>query len=411
MTVLDQRPAAFAGIVARAKGILLEPRTEWLKIDAEPATIGGIYTGYVVQLAAIGPVCTAIRGLVFGYGIAGFTYRPSIGTVLSQAVLHYVLSLIGVFVMALIIDALAPTFGGQRNRVQALKVSAYSWTAAWIVGVFGLLPYLGFLGILGLYSFYLLYLGLPRLMKAPEAKAIGYTVVVVISAIVLYAVVGIIGARLMGFGDLMPTRSAAVESGTGALTGSGSGTINLPNGSHVDVAKLQGVVNQLGAMAKQMDGSQPAGTPATGASGQAIPAVSTDALKALLPASLPGGFARTETQTGKAFGGTNAEATYRSGNRTMTLSVTDMAAAGSLATLAGAFGVESDHETATGFEKVGRVDGQLTIQQYDRTSQNGKYSVMVGDRFLVDAEGTVDSFDSLKSAVASVGPDRLLTLK
>ena len=38
---------------------------------------------------------------------------------------------------------------------------------------------------------YLLYLGLPVLMKAPAEKALGYTAVVIIAAIVLFLIVGL----------------------------------------------------------------------------------------------------------------------------------------------------------------------------------------------------------------------------
>ena len=92
--------------------------------------------------------------------------------------------------MALIIDAFAPAFGGQKSRIQALKVSAYASTAAWCAGIFALVPPLSFLGILGLYSLYLLYSGLPVLMKAPQEKAAGYTALVVVCAIVLFAMIG-----------------------------------------------------------------------------------------------------------------------------------------------------------------------------------------------------------------------------
>lgn len=412
MTVLEQPPAAYAGLVARVKAILLSPRAEWVKIEAEPATMGGIYTGYVLPLAAIGPVCGLIGGLVFGYGIAGFHYRPSIGGALTQAILHYGMSLIGVFVMALIIDALAPSFGGRRGGVQALKVAAYSSTAGWLVGIFALIPSLSVLGLLGIYSLFLLFLGLPRLMQAPETKAIGYTVVVILVAAVLYVIIGVIGYKLIGFGAMGEMHADAVPAGasTSTAAGTASGTLSLPNGGQLDMGKLQAAVGQLGAVAKQLDAS---GQP--GAAGQAgaapVTAVSSDALKALLPASLPGGFARTETQTGTAFGGADAEATYQNGSKTLKLSVTDLASAGSLATLAGAFGIESNKETATGFDKVGKVDGRLTVQQFDTASHAGKYSVMLADRFLIDAEGTVGSFDDLKNAVAAIGPDRVLALK
>ena len=125
------------------------------------------------------------------------SYRPPIGTVLSSAIVTYLMTLGGVYVLALIIDALAPNFGGTANQVQALKVAAYSSTASWVAGIFGLIPALGWLGILGLYSLYLLYLGLPILMKAPPEKAAGYTGVVIIAAILLFLVVGLVAGTFM----------------------------------------------------------------------------------------------------------------------------------------------------------------------------------------------------------------------
>ena len=110
---------------------------------------------------------------------------------------QYIGALAGTFVLALVIDALAPTFGGQKSQIQALKVAAYSSTASWVVGVFMLLPALAWLGVLGLYSLVLLFLGLPVLMKVPQDKAVGYTVVVIVCAIVVYAVVGGITATLV----------------------------------------------------------------------------------------------------------------------------------------------------------------------------------------------------------------------
>ena len=41
------------GLVDRARDILMKPKDEWAVIDREPATIGGLYTGYVMILAAI----------------------------------------------------------------------------------------------------------------------------------------------------------------------------------------------------------------------------------------------------------------------------------------------------------------------------------------------------------------------
>lgn len=191
---------ASSSLVTRVKNILMTPRAEWPRIDAEPATVGGIYASYVAILAAIGPVASLIGQQVFGYSMFGITYKPPIGYSIAQAVLTYVLSLVGIYVIALIIDALAPSFGGTKDNLKAFKVAAYSWTAAWIAGIFGIIPMLGILAILGLYSLYLLYLGLPVLMKVPQDKAIGYTVVIVVAAIVLWFIIAaIVGALVASF--------------------------------------------------------------------------------------------------------------------------------------------------------------------------------------------------------------------
>jgi uncharacterized membrane protein (Fun14 family) len=184
-------------LMDRVKGILLTPKKEWPVIDAEQASVGGLYTGYIIPLAAITPIASIIGWSVFGMTVPFVgSIRLPIGYAVRNAVIQYILALVGVYVLALIIDALAPTFGGQKNQVQALKVAAYSYTAAWVAGVFMLFPTLGIIILLAsLYCLYLLYLGLPVVMKAPQDKAVGYTVVVVLVAIVLWIVIGVITAR------------------------------------------------------------------------------------------------------------------------------------------------------------------------------------------------------------------------
>ena len=181
------------------------PRVSGAVIDAEPATIGGIYTSYVVILAAIGPLAGLIGQQVFGYSAFGVSYKPPMGWSIGMAVIGYLMALVSCYVSALIIDALAPSFGGTKDMVKAFKVAAYSATAAWLAGIFGIIPMLAMLSIVGLYSLYLLYLGLPRLMRVAEDKAVGYTVVVIVVQIVLYVVVAFIVGALVGafFGAAM----------------------------------------------------------------------------------------------------------------------------------------------------------------------------------------------------------------
>lgn len=181
-------------LVERVKNILLSPKTEWPTIAGETTDVKTLYTSYVMILAAIPAVATFI-----GYSLIGMSipmvgsYRVPIGSGLAGAIVQYGLALVGVYVMALIIDALAPSFGGEKNLNQALKTTAYSYTAAWVASVFHMIPGLGILSIVGLYSFYLLYLGLPVTMKAPQEKAVGYTAVAVICGIVLMFIFSAIG--------------------------------------------------------------------------------------------------------------------------------------------------------------------------------------------------------------------------
>lgn len=173
-------------------------------------------TGWVVPLAAIGPVAGLIGGLVFGYG--GF-YRPSVTMAVTMAIIGYAMALLCVFLLAKIIDALAPTFGGQKNDVQAMKVAAYSSTAGFLAGIFQIIPALALIGaLLGLYGLYLLYLGLPRLMKAPEDRAMSYTIVTVVVAIVLFIVAGAVTGALTS--ALMPRPTVTFGSDGVVVTGS-----------------------------------------------------------------------------------------------------------------------------------------------------------------------------------------------
>jgi hypothetical protein len=182
-------------LVVRAKGILLDPQTEWRTIAAEPASPAVLITGYVAILAAIPAVCGFIGTSIIG--IAG--YRTPFFAGLLSAILGYVISLAGVFIVAFVIDALAPTFGGRKDFIGAMKVAAYAPTAAWLASVFTALPVLAILAALGLYSLYLFYVGLPILMRAPRERALGYFLAVMVGVIIVWAIILFLPGRLFGF--------------------------------------------------------------------------------------------------------------------------------------------------------------------------------------------------------------------
>lgn len=376
-----------AAIVSRVKGILLKPAEEWPVIAAEAASIQDVFLGYVVPLAAIGPICRFVHGQVFGWGAFGFSYHPGLVGGLAQLVVSYVLGLVGLFVMALIADTLAPKFGGQADRTKATKLIAYGATAGFVAGVFQLIPGLAVLGLLGLYSFYLFYVGAEPLMGVPKDKALTYTAVTLLCAVVLMVVVSAVTmpvVRLFGGGAVL-----------GGLDGAGdvSGKVGLPGGGSIDV----GQTNQLAA---QMQGAAPGKKPPVD------PAV----LQGLLPSSI-GAYQRTAIES-SAMGqvGSAADGTYTSGSNSYHLKVTDMAAMGALAGLGAAYGVQDSKQDADGYEKTGTVDGHMQSEAWHKSSSSGKFGVIVGNRFSIDAEGSAGSIDDLKAAVAAVDQGRLSSM-
>jgi hypothetical protein len=177
-------------LVERVKAIILTPKTEWPVIAGEPGDAGYLFSNYVAILAAIPAVCGFIGAVLIG--------APIIFALIG-AVVEYVLAFVAVYIVAWIVNFLAPTFSSQKSFASALKLTVYSQTPVWLVGVFRLIPALSFLGILGLYGLYLLWLGLPPLMKTPPEKSIWYTITTVVVAIVvtivILAILAVIGLR------------------------------------------------------------------------------------------------------------------------------------------------------------------------------------------------------------------------
>jgi hypothetical protein len=188
---------AFMNLVERVKAILLTPKTEWAAIEGEPGDPQFLFTNYVAILAAIPAVCRFIGMSVVGLNMPMVgTYRVGVVSGLAGAIVQYILTFVIVYVMALIIDGLAPTFGGIKSQPSALKLAVYSMTPVWLAGIFSLIPGLAVLGILGLYGLYIFWLGAPILMKTPEDKSIAYTAAVVVCGIVISVVFGAIVAAI-----------------------------------------------------------------------------------------------------------------------------------------------------------------------------------------------------------------------
>ena len=189
-------------LVERVKNILLSPATEWETIKKEEYMISDLFTQYALKLAAI----PAISGLI-GFTLFGRAfYNPSFGSNIKWAIGTYIMSLVGIVIVAFIIDLLAPTFGSKKHLPTSMKVAVFAYTAAWVGGVFSLIPALSILGaIASIYSLVLLYKGMQIVKEVPQSKMVGYFVLVIIGAIVVSMVTGAIMASLAyGSRAMMP---------------------------------------------------------------------------------------------------------------------------------------------------------------------------------------------------------------
>lgn len=407
-------------LIERAKNICLSPKTEWEVISAETTETQALMLGYVAPLAAIGAVAGFVGNSIIGHSSFFLgNYRTPIFMGLGIAVLTFVMAFVAVFVLSLIINALAPTFGGEKNSAQALKVAVYSYTPAWIVGIFYLIPGLSILAVLGLYALYLLYLGLPKLMKSPEDKAIGYTAVVVICAIVLSIVIGVLTTCIGGAGML-------ASGALGGMSGRSSGS-DIVVDKDSPIGKLQDFSKSMEAAGKKMETAEKSGdqaaqmAAATGAlgallgGGKNVEAIGVDQLKTFIPDTLAGLAKKSSKAEKNGMAGlmvSKAEATYGDDSgKSIELELSDTGGASGLMGLAASMNVQGEKEDQYGSEKTTKVNGRMITEKVSKNGGANEYSVVVGGRFVVSAKGRGLSIGDVRNAVTSMDLAKLESMK
>jgi hypothetical protein len=415
-------------LIERVPSILLRPKQTWPAIAAEPADVATIYSRYVVILAAIPAICGFIGWTLVGGGAFGVSIRLPIATALMQMILGYLLSLVAVYLIALIVNALAPTFGGTKDMVAALKVVAYGSTAGFLGGVFSLLPSLALLGLVAsLYSIYLIYTGLPVLMRCPPEKAGAYTAVVIVCAILAMIVLGAVSSLFVNRG---PMGFGATTVGVPALpgaTGGGDVQIKTPDGATVTInpSGLADMAKRMEEASKQMQSAQKSGDSAAAgkAMGEILGAVTGSGstapiapaeLKAMLPESI-GDMKRTsiEAQGGEAMGisASSAKASYAGGDRRAELTITDTGGLAGLATMAGWANMTVDKESDGKVEKVYKDGARTVHEEYRKDGSHGEMAVILANGVIVAAEGSRVDMAALKGMVQGIDLAKLEATK
>ena len=401
-------------IVERVKNIIMTPKTEWDVIAGEATQPKDLVITYVLPLAALAAIAGFIGTVVIGsffFGHLSFVWG------LVALAWHLIMSVVSVFVIGFVIDALAPNFGGQKNFNQAIKVAAYSYTPGFIGGLFTIIPILGgFVGLLfALYGLYVMYLGLPKLMKNPEDKTVIYELVVIVVAIVIYMVIAMVGGMMTGgamlgaaaiSGANMPVRTYSRDSAAGKLDEFAKKMEEA--GKKMEAAQKSGDPN------KQMEAAMATlGTAMSG--GKGVEPVQIDALKPFVPENfvgLPRKDMRTERGGAAGFVTAKAEGVYNDeAGKNAQLSVVDTGGMAGLMGVAAWMNVQGERENADRRESTHK-EGKRFVheEQNKRDGGTSKYTVVLNDRFIVEARGNVD-FAKLKSAVNGLDLGKIESLK
>jgi hypothetical protein len=409
-------------LVTRAKNICLTPNTEWPVIAAEATPPGTLITEYVVPLAAVTAVAGFIGGSIIGTSLGFFgSYRTPIMTGLIFAVVAFIMMIVGCFVVAFVVNALAPTFGGEKNSNQALKVVVYSYTPAFIAGVLRIMPIMGaLLGFLAaLYGLYLLYLGLPKLMKVPQEKSIAYTVVVVVCTIVLYGVVTLASGIVIG--------GAAIGTGMmgGGLSGrSSSSDVQFDKNS--PLGKLQDLGNKLEESNKKIEAAQKSGdTNAQAAAaidalgtllggGKRVDPIGIDELKPFVPDTFAGLSRKSSNVAKNGMAGimvSKAEATYGDGaSKNVRLEITDTGGMSGMVGFVSWMGMTEEKDSEFSSERTRKVNGRFVHEKISKNGGDNQFGIVLGDRFIVEASGNVTP-DQLRAGLDSLDLGKLEAMK
>jgi hypothetical protein len=432
-------------ILNRITRILLSPKAAWTTIEGERTPPARLFSGYVAPLTLLAVMITFVHVAVIGVSLPfGGTLRIPLMAAITHAVVQFVMGLIGVGLISLIVNLLAPTFGGQRDSHKALQVAAYSLTPAYLSVLFGLLPSFGTLLSLlaGLYGIYVLCLGLPVMMRSKADKAASYTAAVVICTIILGIILGAVSAavgigRAHGLGAFSASQDREVsdKEAAAAVANTLGSILGTDKKGEAGIASALSNLAQSGQQLEHnraMTASQARGevtSPASDTSqGEANPLAATAGLvtalggalggprrhepvdfhqlEALLPAALPGmSRMHVEGNTNQALGvrGTSATATYRgNGAASVQIHIADATAVSGLVDLASSLSANSSSESDSGYEKVVRIGGRPVHEKYDRNAEHGEISILVAKRFEVDVTGNGVAMDELQEVLSVI---------
>jgi hypothetical protein len=422
MDTPDNTASSRIRLVDRVQAMLLRPKETWAQVAAEAHDARTIYRDYLVYLAAVPAIASFIGMSLVGMGAMGVSFRVPVLNGLAHMLVGFVLTLVVIYGVALIADALAPSFNGEKDLPSALRLVAYGSTAGLLGGVFQILPALSVLGFLAaLYSIYLFYTGVTVMMKVPQDKALPYTAVLVVCSLVAAIVVGMLSVTLTG---------AGIGGGMhmGGSPGQGDVEIRLPGTEiRIDTGKLEEAGRKMEEASKRMEEAQAKGDgqaagkalgemmgAMTGA-GQGGQPFAPELMQQALPDRLLGMErtaieARTDAAMGMSLSRVTAE--YSSAQARVEVGLQDIGAVPALAMAMGAWaGSTINRETRDEVERVFQRDGITFKEAYRKDGGRAELTGLLPNGVLVELSGDSVDIEGLREAWRGIDVARLAALK
>ena len=189
--------------IAHVFGLLTSPNDTWKKISEEDNTISGHLLGYVLILAAIGPIAGYFGTTVFGWQIGTReAVKLSHESALIISVMYYFMTIFAVIGLGMLAQWMAKTYKGACIIGRAISLAGYTATPIFLIGFVEIYPILWVNLVIGLpalaYTVYLLYSGVPIMMKISDDK--GFLMSSALLGLGMVALVSMMGAMAIAWG-------------------------------------------------------------------------------------------------------------------------------------------------------------------------------------------------------------------
>jgi len=186
-------------LVQRVINIITKPKQEWEVIATEQPDTMKLIGGYAFILALIPALSAFIKYGIIGMSFMGYTSR-SIASGIQTGLIQLLSAVIGVYLLAWVIDLLAPSFDSQKNFGRSLQLAVYASTPQWVAGILLLLSTTMsmLIMLISLYAIYLLAVGMPVLKGTPKDKVVGYVALTIIAMIAIAVVMALVIGGILG---------------------------------------------------------------------------------------------------------------------------------------------------------------------------------------------------------------------